>query len=178
MSTSLIANLFDVLADPEHVMHRERRGKYQSSLALVGKVLGTKGIGINMTVVPPRSAAFPRHYHFVADELFVVLEGSGTLHYGEADYPLRPMDVISIQGGTGIPFQIENSSDLELRYLALSTMEQADVFHYPDSGKYGIMARGVPFRDLSGVEGLPRFSRFVPSDVGVGYYDGEPDAQE
>ncbi|MBC6408259.1 MAG: cupin domain-containing protein [Rhodobacteraceae bacterium] len=68
---------------------------------------------------PPKSkAAFPRHYHYQNDELFVILEGRETLHYGDTDYPLKPMDVVSILAGTGLPFQIDNTGDNEMRYLA------------------------------------------------------------
>jgi len=172
----VVRNINTILDDPDHTLVRDRRGKYQATLGLIGKALGTKGIGMNLTVVPPHSAAFPKHYHFVADEAFVILEGHGTLHRGEESEALAPMDVVYVQGGTGIPFQIENTSDAELRYLALSTMEEADVFHYPESGKYGVMARGVPFRDLSDGAGLPRFMRFLPGDVEVDYYHNDPNA--
>ena len=173
-----IANLDEAFSDPDYVLTRPRKGKYQSQLGLLGKMLSTKGIGINVTAVPAQSAAFPKHYHYVADEMFIILSGTGTLHYGDADYPVKPNDVIYIQGGLGIPFQIDNTSDSELRYLALSSMEQADVFHYPESGKFGVMANGVPFRDLSDGEGLGRYMEFIRGDAGVDYYDGDPNAED
>ncbi|MEM9049355.1 MAG: hypothetical protein AAGC92_11620 [Pseudomonadota bacterium] len=85
------------------------------------------------------------------------------------------MGAISIEAGTGTPFQIENNSDAELRYLALSSMVGSDLFVYPDSNKMGIMAKGVPFRDLAGA-GLQRVMKFIPAETEAGYYDREPEA--
>jgi len=170
-----IANAEDVLADPEACVVFPERGAFAARLAPVGRVLGTTKIGINMTVVPPGRKAFPRHYHFVNDEAFVILSGTGTLHYGDTDHPLRPLDVVHIAAGTGIPFQIENTGTRELRYLALSSMIPADVFHYVDADKYGVMANGVPFHALD-TEGLPRFARWIWPETDVGYWEGETEA--
>ena len=173
---SPVINIADVLADPGLVDDRARRGVFEAKVGMIGRALGTRNIGINITVVPPRSKGFPRHYHYVNDEMFVVLSGTGTLHYGDATFPLHPLDVIHIEAGTGIPFQIENDSDGELRYLALSTLIPADVFHYVDSDKWGVMGGGAPFNGLEG-KGLPRFARWFDAEGLKGYYDGEPEAE-
>lgn len=170
-----VINISEVLERPDLMQARDRRGIFEAKLGLIGKALGTRQIGINLTMVPPRSKAFPRHYHYTNDEMFIVLEGIGVLHYGETDHPLRPLDVIHIASGTGIPFQIENDGETELRYLALSAMAETDVFVYPDSGKMGIMSKGVPFRDLAG-DGLGRLMKFIPAETEADYYDREPEA--
>ena len=146
-------------------------------LGKIGEALGGDKIGINVTVVPPRSNAFPRHYHYVNDEAFVVLTGTGTLRYGDAHHPIKPGDVIYIKAGTGIAFQLQNTGDEEMRYLGLSSMIPADVFYYPDSDKHGIMANGVPFHSLP-TEGLERFAKWVERDHGVGYYHNDSHAAE
>lgn len=172
-----VINIDEVLANPDFTDTNPERGKFEARFGFIGRALGTKKLGINITIVPAGKTAWPRHYHFINDEMFIVLEGAGTLHYGDADFPLRPMDVISIEGGTGVPFNIENSGEAELRYLALSSMEPADVFVYPDSDKAGIMALSAPFRDLSG-DGLRPFRKWVSMDMSVGYWVGEPEAGE
>jgi len=172
-----VANAEEVLADPDAVIDYAERGAFQARLAPVGRVLGTKKIGVNLTVVPPGKKAFPKHYHFVNDEMFVILSGTGVLHYGDEDHPLRPMDVIHAPGGTGIPHQIENTGAEELRYLALSSLIPADVFHYTDADKYGVMANGAPFHGLE-TDGLPRFARWIWPGTNVGYWEGETEAGE
>ena len=176
MTQSPVCNIEDVLAQPEMTDTNPARGDYQARFAFIGKALGSRKIGINLTIVPAGKTAFPRHYHYVNDEMFVVMSGTGVLHYGDDDFPLRPMDVISIVAGTGIPFQIENNGAEELRYLAMSSMDPADVFVYPDSGKVGVMALSAPFRDLSEDQGLGRFAKWISEETNVPYWRGEPRA--
>ena len=170
-----VVNITEITDNPDFLLTRERKGSFQSTLALIGKALGTRGIGINLTIVPAHSKAFPKHDHYHNDEMFIIPEGTGTLHYGDEDHPLKPMDVVHIEAGTGIAFQLDNTSDAELRYLALSTLDPTDVFVYPESNKMGIMAMGAPFRDLA-TDGLPRLMKFIPAETESDYYDREPDA--
>lgn len=171
-----IVNIDELIEGGAHVASVARQGPFEARLGKIGEVLGSDKIGINVTVVPPHSRAFPRHYHYVNDELFVVLSGRGTLHYGDEDHPIGPGDVIYIKAGTGIPFQMDNTGDTEMRYLALSSMIPADVFFYPDSNKHGVMANGVPFHALPS-DGLDRFAKWVDADHSVAYYHNDPDAR-
>ncbi|MEL6240964.1 MAG: cupin domain-containing protein [Pseudomonadota bacterium] len=172
-SKAPIVNIDTILEDPDFTDTNPRRGDaFEAQLGFIGAKLGTRQIGINLTVVPPRSKAWPRHYHYINDEMFIVLSGAGTLHYGNQDYPVKAMDVIHIEAGTGIPFQIENDSDDNLRYLALSGMQTADLFHYTDSDKYGIMANGTPLRTFPS-KGLDKFMRVIRADMAAEYWEGE-----
>ncbi len=170
-----IVNIDDVLADPALSDTTGPRGAFEAKLGLIGKALGTLKIGINVTVVPAGKRAWPRHYHYANDELFIVLEGTGTLRYGDHRHQLRAGDVVHIAAGTGIPFQIQNTSATELKYLALSTLLHPDVFVYPDSDKIGFMAGGGPMREAVDPT-QPKLVRFIKADVAAGYWDGEPDA--
>ncbi|MEL6267915.1 MAG: cupin domain-containing protein [Pseudomonadota bacterium] len=169
---SPVVSLDAVLADPA-LSDTNRPGPgFDARLGAVGRALGSRKIGATVTVVAPGAKAWPRHYHFINDEMFVILAGTGTLHYGEDDHPLAPGDVAYVEAGTAIPFQIENTGAEALRYLALSTLEQADVFVYPDSGKIGFLAGSGPMRgDQAGDR--PRFLRFISDDMKTGYWDGE-----
>lgn len=172
-----IANIDALLANPDHLTTIDRQGPYEARLAKVGEALNTEKIGINVTVVPPKSQAFPRHFHYINDEAFLVLAGEGSLRYGDDTHPIKTGDIIYIRAGTGIPFQLQNTGESEMRYLALSSMLPADVFFYPDSNKHGIMANGAPFHAMPS-DGLPRFAKWVEADHGVGYYHNDPDAVE
>ena len=83
-------------------------------------------------MVPAGKRAFPYHAHSLIEELFVVLEGSGTLRHDGQEFPIRAWDVVS--SVIGKPHQIVNTSNADLKYLAISSNELADVV-YPDSNK-------------------------------------------
>jgi uncharacterized cupin superfamily protein len=168
-----VANIDAVLSDPALTDRNGPRGNFDATLGFIGRALGSRDIGVTITVVAPGKRAWPRHYHFANDELFVILSGSGTLDYGNEMYPLKANDVVSIVAGTAIPFQIINTSQAELRYLAISTLKHPDVFVYPDSDKVGVMAGGPPMREAR--EGAEKFVRFIHADHRVGYWDGEVD---
>jgi len=166
-----VANLDAVLASDTHVDTTRQGNTFAARRGSIGQALGTKRLGINVTEVEPGKRAWPRHYHFANDELFVVLAGNGTLHYGEASGPIGPGDVIYIEAGTGIAFTLENTGAAPLRYLAIDGQVHPDVFVYPDSGKIGFMAGGPPLRE--GVTKAPKMVRFVTEEMKAGYWDGE-----
>ncbi len=174
-TTAPIVNIEAVLGDPAFTKTNGPRGHFEAQLGYIGKALGTKNIGITATVVPAGKRAWPRHYHYANDELFIVLAGTGTLHYGDDQYPLRAGDVVNIEAGTCIPFQIENTSTGELRYLALSTLKHPDVFVYPDSDKIGFTAGGPPMREAQNPD-RGKLGRYIRADMEVDYWDGEVDA--
>lgn len=167
-----IANIDDVLADPENCRVNADRGPFAATIGLVGRVLATPSIGINATVVPPGKKAWPRHFHYVNDEIFVILAGAGTLNYGDDAYPLKPGDVVSITAGQEIPFQIENNGAEELRYLSLSTLHGGDVIRYPDSGKIGVFGNRPQLRAPTRAD-AGSIMRFISADHEVDYWDGE-----
>lgn len=171
---SPVVNLEDVLASPDLVDRNGPRGPFEARIGMVGRALGTRDLGVNVTVVPPGKRAWPRHYHYANDEMFVVLSGTGTLRYGDEEHPIRSGDVVSILAGTGIPFQIVNSGEENLRYLAISTLKHPDVFVYPDSGKIGFVAGGGPMREAP--DGRDKLVRFVAADHRLGYWEGETES--
>ncbi len=99
----------------------------------LGAAIGLERLGCSVYVVPPGKRAFPYHAHSLIEEMFVVLEGSGTLRHEGQEYPLRAGDVIAAPLGRA--HQIVNTSDQDLRYLAVSSNVSADVVVYPDSNK-------------------------------------------
>lgn len=163
-----IVNLSSILDRSDARDENAHGDLFQATLGLVGKALGTSQIGMTLTVTPPGKAAWPRHFHHVNEEVILVLSGAGVLRYGDARYPLKSQDVVRIAPGTGIPFQVLNESEAELRYLVLSGLSQTDVFEYPDSGKLGLVTGGNgPMR---GPHGRIAFFRL---DTTVPYWSGE-----
>ena len=72
-------------------------------------------------------------------------------------------------GGPEVAHQLITTGDGELRYLALGTAIDTDVFQYPDSGKFGVVARREP--GMSPTQAP--FGGFFIEDTRVDYWEGE-----
>ena len=112
-------------------------GHFAAMLGRAGAALGTRQIGCTVVVLEPGKRAWPYHLHYAEEELFVVLEGEGTLRYDDEEFPIRSGDIVLTPPGPGTAHQIINTSETKLRYLALSGKRRPEVCYYPDSGKYG-----------------------------------------
>ena len=139
------------------------------SAGVIGpRVAGTvaRRLGAGVDIVPPGKRACPYHFHYAQEEMFVILEGSGTLRVAGEMIPIRAGDVIGIPPGPQYPHQIINTSDAPLKYLSLSTQEYPEVCEYPDSGKYMAYARQKgPLLDRG---------RMHRPGTDLDYWDGEP----
>ena len=114
---------------------------FAATVAQIGRAIGAGGLGAMFVTVAPGKRAFPFHNHLGNDEMFVILEGTGTYRFGEAEYPVRPGDVCAApRGGPDCAHQLINTGDSTLKYLGISTMNDPDIVEYPDSGKYAAMA--------------------------------------
>lgn len=112
----------------------------------------------------------PFHSHHANEELFFILEGTGSYRFGEQLYPIKAGDLLAAPtGGAEHAHQIINDSGQPLKYLALSTMQEPDVVEYPDSGKFGAFAGSAP----GGARAEREFSTFVPFDAKVDYWHNE-----
>jgi uncharacterized cupin superfamily protein len=90
--------------------------------------------------IPPRGEGYPPHCHAAEEELFVVLEGSGTVTLGDESAGVRRGSVVSRPAGTRIAHSF-GAGDDGLAYLAYSTREPNDVVCYPRTDE--IRFRGV-----------------------------------
>jgi uncharacterized cupin superfamily protein len=88
---------------------------------------------------------------------------------GSDRFPLRTGDVVCCApGGPETAHQIVNTSDDELKYLAVSTRISPEIAEYPESNKFGVMG------EFQGPDGKPQVFRFVGrQDNSVDYWDGE-----
>ena len=122
---------------------------FAAILARVGQHLGSKKIGITLVELDSGKKAWPYHLHFGQEEIFVVLEGHGTLRYDDKRYELSTGDVALTPAGPNTAHQIINTSEQKLRYLALSSKDDPEVCYYPDSDKIGAYAGERPGRELT-----------------------------
>lgn len=131
--------------------------------------IGARKLGYNLTVVAPGKRNCPFHSHYVDEEMFLILEGTGELRYGARRYPLKPGDIVACPpGGPETAHQIINTGRTDMRYLALSTMAPADICEYPDSGKFGAFAGRTPE-----TAGGPTFRHIGKPSDHHNYWEGE-----
>ena len=127
---------------PEEV--KERYGG--ATMGFIGPLIGAQKLGYNITILPPGKRAFPHHNHRVNEEMFFVLEGNGEIRIGTERTPIKQGDFIACPpGGLEVAHQIINTSDKELKYLAVSTKLSPEIADYPDSGKFGILTEDFRF---------------------------------
>lgn len=118
---------------------KERYGG--ATMGFIGQLIGAEKLGYNVTVLPPGKRAFPFHNHAANEEMFFILEGKGEIRMGAEQVPVKKGDFIACPPGAGKEHahQIVNTSDKELRYLAVSTNISPEVAEYPDTGKFGVL---------------------------------------
>jgi uncharacterized cupin superfamily protein len=136
---SKVVNLDELVL--EHFSHG---ATFEGRSVRIGRQLGAKDLGYSYDVVPPGKRSCPFHSHRGEEEMFFIVQGEGTLRYGDETRRIRAGDVICCPtGGPETAHQIVNDSSAELAYLSVSTMMPAEVCEYPDSGKIGAFGGGV-----------------------------------
>jgi uncharacterized cupin superfamily protein len=144
----------------------ERRDPlYQSQAARLGTGTAAQKLGASVDIVAHGKRSCPYHFHYAQEEMFVVIEGRGTLRVAGQMLPIKTGDVVFIPPGPEYPHQIINTSDAPLKYLSISTRETPEVCEYPDSGKYQAMVT---------INGARAFTAVQRPQSTLEYWDGEP----
>ena len=116
--------------------HHTHGDKFEGRYGQVAPLVGARMLGAGLHVVPPGKRAWPFHNHHVNEELFIILDGEGTVRIGEESHAIRAGDIIGAPpGGKETAHQIINTGTRDLRYLCVSTMIPNEIVEYPDSGK-------------------------------------------
>lgn len=155
---------------PERAPSGANAGQYDIRWAEIASRIGARKLGYNLTVVAPGKRNCPFHSHRAEEEMFFVLEGSGELRYGAARHPLRAGDIVACPaGGPDTAHQIINTGEVEMRYLAVSTLAPIEICEYPDSGKFGVYEDSPDALDT----GAERFRHLARREDGRDYWEGE-----
>jgi uncharacterized cupin superfamily protein len=145
-----IVNLADVPVDG-------RRGEtVASEHRELGGAAGSERTGLNHHTVPAGMLNVPPHCHSSEEELFVVLDGSGTLELTPSPrqeakgvepstHDVRRGSIVARPAGTGIAHAFRAGPE-GLTLLAYGTRDPNDICYYPRSRKIswrgvGVMAR-------------------------------------
>jgi len=136
-----------------------RAPRYDSENTSLSKGTAASQMGASFDIVAPGQMSCPYHFHYAEEELFIVLQGEGTLRVAGEMVPIKAGDTIFIPAGPEYPHHIINTSDAPLHYLSISTQKEPEICVYPDSGKVGSFAPGLRL--------LQR------REAGLDYWDGE-----
>lgn len=148
-----------------HTEHQVRDPLYDTVCARLATGTAARKLGASIDTVAPGKRSCPYHFHYAQEEMFIVLEGAGTLRVAGEMLPIQTGDVIFIPPGPEYPHQIINTSAAPLKYLSIGTRETPEVVEYPDSGKYAALATKQDGSRLHVVQRAPN---------SVDYWDGEP----
>jgi uncharacterized cupin superfamily protein len=130
-------------------------GDYGGIVKHPARACGAARSGLNWLSLPANEEGAPPHCHSAEEELFVILDGEGTLELwaaprpGEAPatepaetQPVRAGHVVSRPPGTRISHCFRSGS-AGMTYLAYGTREPNDVCYYPRSNKIFFRGLGV-----------------------------------
>lgn len=130
---------------PAHVvaLHDLDTGPFpRAEVRALGRAGGAVEAGLNHVSLAAGERGAPPHCHALEEELFVVLEGTGTLTLGDDEHPLRAGDVFARPPSTGVCHSVR-AGDAGLTYLVYGTREPGDSAYYPEVGKVSLRGLGV-----------------------------------
>lgn len=136
-----------------------RAPRYDTETTSLSKGTAAQQLGASFDILAPGQIGCPYHFHYAEEEMFIILQGEGTLRVAGERVPIRAGDTINIPAGPDYPHHIINTSDAPLHYISISTQKEPEICVYPDSGKIGAFAHGLRY--------LQRL------DTGLDYWDGE-----
>jgi uncharacterized cupin superfamily protein len=152
-----VFNLCDAeLSEDERIRdgHRFRR-------TMVGRVAGATLTGFSVYELPPGEKAWAYHYELHREEWLIVVAGAVVVRAPQGDRPLATGDVVCFPPGEAGAHQVRNDSDAPARFAMPSSWAgEGYVAVRPDSNTALIVG--------------PGFSRIVPLDEELGYWDREP----
>jgi uncharacterized cupin superfamily protein len=142
------------LNDIPWIERRSPKGKYhrfRRDVALAFKspktgprLRGRPPFEIELVRMPPGAKNFPLHSHATEWEFYLIVSGAGTMRAGKKETPLEPGDCVL--NPPGEPHHITNTGKRDLFYYVIANNSAADIWHYPDSNKWGFTTGQRIFR--------------------------------
>jgi uncharacterized cupin superfamily protein len=145
---------------PKNIVHFSEATRIDVRASIdrdLGGSAGSQRTGLCHVEVAAGKQGAPHHCHSAEEEIFVILEGGGTLRLGDEQAPIRAGHVLGRPPGTRVAHSFR-AGDEGMTYLAYGTREVNDIAYYPDSDK-------VNFRGIGLITRLERLD----------YWDGEPE---
>jgi uncharacterized cupin superfamily protein len=98
---------------------------------VLGDPFGLVNFGVNLTRLAPGAGSSIHHVHAKSDEWVYVLEGTPTLHVGDAARLLAPGDCAGFPAG-GPPHHLVNHGDQDVVILEVGDRAAGDSVFYPE----------------------------------------------
>jgi uncharacterized cupin superfamily protein len=150
----------EISSRPPNIVHFSEATRLDVRASIdrdLGRSGGSERTGLCHVEIAPGKRGAPHHCHSAEEEIFVILEGGGTLRLGDEQAPIRAGHVLGRPPGTRVAHSFR-AGDEGMTYLAYGTREPNDIAYYPDSDK-------VNFRGIGLITRLERLD----------YWDGEPE---
>src|SRR5690242_18938378 len=106
LTTTLIRNFNEV---PLEQLQRDPH--YDTRSARLVRGTAARKLGASFDILAPGKRGCPSHLHHAQDEMFVVIEGSGTLRVAGEMLPIKTASVIFIPPGPAYPIQVIDNSN-------------------------------------------------------------------
>ena len=155
LRAKLVRNVDEVLLE-----HQHRPPLYDTRCGSVSSGTAALKLGAGYDELTAGQRGCPYHYHLAQEEMFVILEGQGTLRVAGEMLPVHAGDVVIIPPGPEYPHQFINTSNALMKFLSISTQERPEICVYPDSGKTGAFHPGARLMQRP--------------EANLDYWDGEP----
>ena len=148
---------------PEEEWQEGRFGGREQDL---GGAAGSVHVGLRREVIVVGRQSSPRHAHMTEEEIFVVLQGRGTLLRGNERVPVEAGDVAAFPAGTGVAHAFVADAGEELEFLSIGGAQGQRGSPLPGLGQ--TMVAGIVGEDG---ERRRTVGRLQEAD----YFDGELD---
>jgi uncharacterized cupin superfamily protein len=122
--------------------HESERKNHSGTWRSLAKQAGAKRTGLNHIALAPGQMGAPPHCHASEEEVFVVLEGDGTLLLGDDPHPVKPLDIVARPAGTGVAHSF-TAGENGLTFLAYGPWKPDEIVYYPRSNKIAFFGVGI-----------------------------------
>ncbi len=110
---------------------------WHSSVNLA-ELVDSQQLNFNIRSLDPDRYTYPYHYHWNAEELFVILSGKALLRTPNGVEEVSEGDVIFFETGPEGAHQLYNHTQEPCKFLDICTNMGFDVCQYPDSNKLAL----------------------------------------